>query len=317
MNRFYKFACCLAISILVFMLSSMQAEAHGDKNPIRNGFVENKGQIRNQAGEHHNGLDFLWATGSGVNVQLRNNGLSYDFIFPGEQSAEHHPHRYHRLDLKFVNANPRAAMDGKNPIDGHVNIYDGKRKSHTGLPVYQNIYVSEIYPGVDWLITATEKKALKYDFVVENQEALDKIQMRFAGFDSFRLSDNKLHFELSGRSITEEIPASWMTQSGKAVQVEYYIISRGDQAATIGVKTTEVVNFNDDGELLIDPIAVFQWGSFYSGDGSDRINDVATDSLGNVFFTGTTSSLDMVASSGSYQGSFGQGETDAFVVKFN
>ncbi len=315
MKRFFQFA--ISIPVFALMLSSLHATAHGDKNPIRDGFVENQGQVKTPAGELHSGLDFLWATGNGVNVQLRNNGLSYDFIFPGDQSSENMSHRYHRLDLKFVNANSRAIIDGKNPIDGHVNIYDGKRKSHTGLPVYQNIHVSEIYPGVDWLVTATEEKALKYDFVVENQTALENIQMRFEGFDSFRLSENKLHFELSERSITEEIPASWMTQSGKAVNVEYHIISREDHSVTIGVQTTEAVNFHSEGELLIDPIAVFQWGSFYSGNGGDRINDVATDSLGNVFFTGTTSSLDMIASSGSYQGSFGQGETDAFVVKFN
>jgi hypothetical protein len=75
-----------------------------------------------------------------------------------------------------------------------------------------------------------------------------------------------------------------------------------------------LVKFNSTG--------VRQWGTYYGGSDYDYASGCATDTLGNVFLTGTTNSIggSTIATPGSYQAAFGGTSTgvfDAYLVKFN
>ncbi|MEO7080724.1 MAG: SBBP repeat-containing protein, partial [Flavobacteriales bacterium] len=74
-----------------------------------------------------------------------------------------------------------------------------------------------------------------------------------------------------------------------------------------GFKDAFLVKFNAGG--------VRQWGTFYGGPDSEEGGSCATDGDGNVYMTGSTTSLSAIASGG-HQNTNG-GSTDAFLVKFN
>src|SRR5262245_49639220 len=57
------------------------------------------------------------------------------------------------------------------------------------------------------------------------------------------------------------------------------------------------------------------WGSYYGGTGNENAIAIATDPFGNVFFAGVTSSNGMAFNG--HQMTFGGGNIDAYVVKFN
>jgi hypothetical protein len=59
------------------------------------------------------------------------------------------------------------------------------------------------------------------------------------------------------------------------------------------------------------------WSSLYGGSGSDVIKSCALDAFGNIFFVGTTTSLNNISDSSVHQFNYGGGPYDAFLVKFD
>ncbi len=75
-----------------------------------------------------------------------------------------------------------------------------------------------------------------------------------------------------------------------------------------GMPDAFLVKFNNSG--------VRQWATYYGGSGEDYGHYCATDSSGNVYLAGYTESTTRIASGG-YQNTYGGGNNDAFLVKFN
>ena len=75
-----------------------------------------------------------------------------------------------------------------------------------------------------------------------------------------------------------------------------------------GAYDAYLVKFNTNG--------IRQWGTYYGGTGSDSGSSTCIDKSDNVYISGNTSSINMIASAG-YQNLFGGGFDDAFFVKFN
>lgn len=89
-------------------------------------------------------------------------------------------------------------------------------------------------------------------------------------------------------------------------------IAYGGYQSTIGSEgffDAFVAKFNGAG--------VLQWGTYYGGPFNEISRACATDGIGNVYLAGITSSTSGIASPGSHQPTYGGGETDAFLVKFD
>jgi hypothetical protein len=87
------------------------------------------------------------------------------------------------------------------------------------------------------------------------------------------------------------------------------IATSGAHQTSFGAGTDAfIVKFNING--------VRQWGSFYAGDGDEGSWGVVCDASGNVYFGGTTTSTNNIASSGAYQTNLA-GSNDEMLVKFN
>jgi sugar lactone lactonase YvrE len=93
-------------------------------------------------------------------------------------------------------------------------------------------------------------------------------------------------------------------QEGKTIGAHYSVRANGD----IGF---DLDPYDHAQPLTIDPVV--SYSTYLGGSVLDSINAIAVDSSGNVYVTGTTSSLDFPVTSGAYAG----GTSDAFIAKLN
>lgn len=88
------------------------------------------------------------------------------------------------------------------------------------------------------------------------------------------------------------------------------IATTGSYQATIG-------GGQDAFLTKFDSSGVRQWGTYYGGTGTEVGNGIGCDPNGNVYCTGTTTSTSAIASSGSFQDTYGGGVGgDGFLAKF-
>jgi hypothetical protein len=71
-----------------------------------------------------------------------------------------------------------------------------------------------------------------------------------------------------------------------------------------------VAKFNSTGSSLL-------WGTYYGGTGAEGAYQAVLDASNNVYIIGETTSTSSIATAGAYQTTYGGGNADAFVAKFN
>lgn len=106
-----------------------------------------------------------------------------------------------------------------------------------------------------------------------------------------------------------------------------YII--GETNSTSGIATTDAYQafgdtINNEGYLAkFSSSGVICWGTYFGGDTGNRgffttgILGIATDKMGNIFLTGSTSSTLGITTFGTYQSKYEASDYEAFLVKFN
>jgi hypothetical protein len=109
--------------------------------------------------------------------------------------------------------------------------------------------------------------------------------------------------------------------SGNVYMVGESESSGGITIATSGSHQSAIGGSGDAFLVKFNSAGIRQWGTYYGGTGAggDSGNSCATDANGNVYMAGNTNtpSGTSIASIGSHQSSYGGGQSDAFLVKFN
>ncbi|MBL7902464.1 MAG: SBBP repeat-containing protein [Bacteroidia bacterium] len=143
-----------------------------------------------------------------------------------------------------------------------------------------------------------------------------------ANGDAFLVKFNSLGARLWGTyygSPTYDIGFSCCTDLfGNVFMTGYTQSSNGTSIATIGSHQqfygggywdSFLVKFNNAG--------VRQWGTYYGGLNADSGRSCATDTSGNVYLVGNSSSFNGIATVGSHQPLHAGGTNDAYLAKFN
>jgi hypothetical protein len=71
------------------------------------------------------------------------------------------------LRMNLVGANPAAAVEGLNALEGKVNYLIGNDPAQwrTNIPTFGRVHYREVYPGIDVVYYGNQRR-LEYDFVV-------------------------------------------------------------------------------------------------------------------------------------------------------
>lgn len=321
---------------LFYFLILTSVFSFGQKNRNTIGFTENKGQIINQKGKANTAVLYLLNT-PGLNVQLKKNSFSYDiyettkipltekdkaFLAPqnkfGEReetlnhSIEYH---YHRIDIDFLNANPNVLLVAEKKSTDYDNYYNVSHAPEgiTNVYKYQKVTYKNLYNNIDavFFIPNDSTKVMEYNFIVRPGGKISDIQLKFNGAKT-ELNDNKIKMKVRFGEMEETLPLSWIEQgsSRKEIAVGYTKIKKNVYGFEGDLNTS-------DKTIVIDPVPVRLWGTYYgSGGNTYEGTHISVDSFNNVYYNGSTGSPNNIATSGTHQ-SYISGILDGFIIKFD
>ncbi|PXY42581.1 hypothetical protein DMB65_00715 [Flavobacterium cheongpyeongense] len=320
--------------LLFFFISTFTLFSQNKNQSI--GFKENKGQIIDQKGKPNTAVKYL-LNSNGLNVQLKKNGFSYDIyevkkipVSPSktsktlpyqipEKDKDKEPeysleYKFHRVDIDFVNSNSKVALitdQESKDFDNYYNV-PNKPEGIVGVHQYKQITYKNIYPNIDIVFTVPDdpQKTVEYNFVIHPKGKISDIQLKFNGTET-ALVDNKIQMNVCFGKMEEILPASWIEDGTckKEVPIRYRKIKKG----VYGFNSPETAS---DKTIIIDPVPVRLWGTYYGGGKHDFANYVFyKDNC--VYLTGDTYSSTNIATTGNTINHQNEYELDSYIVKFN
>lgn len=296
-------------------------------------FLENKGQIIDQNHKQRKDIDFKLEA-NGMVMFVDNGELHYQWFkqqdvssanipltpFQGgtptspleggrRRQGDVHatPVEIYRLEVELIGANKNAELITEHQQDYTENYYLPQCPDGATAKSYTRIIYKNVYPHIDWVLYTAAGK-IKYDFVIGKGGNYKDIQIQYKGASKLELKDGALIATTPFGSITENAPYT------------YYANSKEECLSTFVLKNN-ILSYNvipnsnkNDEDLIIDPI--LKWATYYGGSSDDYGQKLATDTAGNIYMAGNTSSSSNIATTGAHQTSLG-GTQDGFIAKFN
>ncbi len=187
-------------------------------------------------------------------------------------------------------------------MEGITNVYK-----------YQKVTYKNLYNNIDavFFIPNDTTKVVEYNFIIRPGGKISDIQLKFNGAKT-ELNDNKIKMKVRFGEMEETLPLSWIEQgnSQKEIAVGYTKIKKN----VYGFEG-DYLNTSDK-TIVIDPVPVRLWGTYYGGSGNEFSYDIKNDINNNVYISGVSSSSDNIATVGTHQSNITVGSA-GFVAKLN
>ncbi|HEX7889446.1 MAG TPA: SBBP repeat-containing protein [Ramlibacter sp.] len=221
------------------------------------------------------------------------------------------------LALRFVGANPQAAVEGEEPAAAQTHYFRGNDPAQwkTGLRGYAQVVYRDLWPGVDLALRGRAGQ-LKYEFRVRPGARPADIRLAYAGAEALALDDaGGLKVRSAFGTLRDAAPVAWQDIAGVRVPVRSgYALKDGggtEYGFAVGAE------YQPEYALVIDP--ALEYSTFLGGSADEFGNGIAVDAAGNAYIVGTTQSLDFPTTAGVFDRTPGNtiNTPDAFVVKLN
>jgi len=295
-------------------------------------FEENKGQLRD---DNHRVLTDVKYYGNqgGVKVYCKSNMVSFVFT-----KIENEPDQYSeangslkqtqhfaslpkgiqlqrtskittsRMDLTLIGSNPNVNILATDQQEYYENFYT-TGDANKGMPnvhTYKTITYHNIYPNIDMLLKCCEGNSMEYSFLVHPGGKVSEIKLRWNGMNKIE-AKTECGYEFSNALGTMEESAPKSLTGGIPVK-RSFVKKDGNYSFKLG-------EYDKTKDLLIDPLLT--WATYFGGNFGESAKGVSTDGSGNVYIMGETESTSGLATSGAYQTTYGGGNYDVFLARFN
>lgn len=302
---------CIITLLLLFSLNSMGRNLPPSM-PGSTWFVENAGQVTDTDGKFAASVLYTIEQ-PGVTIYLTTTGLTYVFlqslaegeemrkmeIQPEEREPEKQEFVYERFDLELAGgsiAKAKIIRTGETPH--YYNYYNGSDgSSATGKHAYTRLTIPDVYPGIDWVLYADEKKFnLKYDFVVHPGADPEQIRLLYRGKTPLTFSDPKtLVIRTVLGNLSDHIPLAYSGKPANTVPVSYRVHAEKlqQQGGASWYETTfgfRLGSYARSQKLVIDP-AQLTWGTYFGGNNLCKAHIFRVDYDYDLLVAGLTTSL--------------------------
>lgn len=262
-------------------------------------FIANNGQLLDQNDKKNKAVSLYLNDGMNK-VLFQKDKISYQF---GKEINEKEI-EVNRIDVFLEGANGVVPI-GEQIKETSFNFYNVAENPILSVPTYSAIKYPNVYDGIDLIYYLDESGQLKYDFLVAPNADISQIKMRIAG-GTVSILDNQLILKSELGIVRES--ALKVFQEDKVIPAYWQI-----EAELISVN---VPDYDSNKSLVIDP-PVQLWGTYLGVGGINIGHQGAVDSEGNVLACGETSNFQLIATSGAHQSTYGGGNSDAFLIKFD
>ncbi len=317
---------------LIFVLFFFFLISSGQNNNQSVGFIENKGQIIDQNEKKNENVKYLLNT-NGLNVQLRQNGFSYDVYETKKNPKKNNKvensslikltsslepkfntkYNFHRIDIDFLNSNPNVNLIAEEKTKDYDNYYNVNHAPNGILEVYKfkKVTYKNIYNNIDVVFFIPEdiSKPVEYNFIVNEGGKISDIQLKFSGAKT-DLVDNKIKMKVRFGEMEETIPRSWIENGNSKDKVEI-----GYKKIKNNLYGLETQHNLVGQKLIIDPTPIRLWGTYY-GKGANTFLGLENDDFDNIYLCGQTDDATNFATSGSFM-SVKDFSFDGFISKFD
>ena len=216
--------------------------------------------------------------------------------------------------LRLQNANPSATMTGTDALTGKANYLVGNDPAgwHTAVPLFSQVEVDEIYPGVRMTYHADAAGRLEYDFILQPNARPETISFRIDGADRVRVDrSGNLVLKIGADEIVQHRPILYQDVHG----IRRYLAG-GYHVTDGSLVSFRVAEYDRSLPLVIDPTLAFS--TYLGGSAVDIGWCVALDPAGNIYIAGET--LSKMKLTNVFQTNYNGGTKvfgDAFVAKYD
>jgi gliding motility-associated-like protein len=267
--KIMKIQSLLSVLIVLFLVFVGFGQEIEHNHSIEHAFIENKGQWNEailfkspfQGGN-------LWVQQNKFVFHLRNtSNLHALHANPKAKNKPEIPQTI--VHLNFLGSNKVSTIEKSKPTPNYYNYFIGndKEKWASNVYGYGEAVLKNLYNGIDLkLIEANDH--LKYEFIVAPHVAPSLIQLNFAGQKSLKVdSKGNLRILTALGEIIEKKPFTYQIINGKIIEVACAFKVTGMNVYF------ELGKYNDNYDLIIDPVLVF---ATYSGSVTDNFGMTAT-----------------------------------------
>lgn len=280
------------------------------------GFIENVGQLKTTNSSEAKHVLF-YTNYNGFRIFLNETGFSYEIIESQTTTNEFNNKQrqaaeifFNRIDIIFEHSSFVGKVTKEN-MQEQLIFYSGDVRLATQS--FQKITYHEVFPLVDMIFYANENQ-FKYDFVLKPGALLSDIKLNFCSAFHTTIEDGNISIKTPLGQITERIPLSYFSSNKDQVTINFVENQSFGNNNYFSFAATDV-SFPISDTLIIDPMPNQWFGTFISGNINEFAQDVCLDEDENIYVVGHTNSINNIATSGAFQGSF-TAVFDVFLVKY-
>ncbi|HEU4718344.1 MAG TPA: SBBP repeat-containing protein, partial [Bacteroidia bacterium] len=276
------------------------------------GFTENKGQFRTAGTKDYPANVLFRSYGTSAAMYVTDHGIDYFFTKKEKTSDDNSVSvtGWSRIGMTLTGADIRKEnIATEDPLPGVTNYYLADcPQGITGVRSWHKVTIRNIYPGIDWVLTADNEKGVSHDFIVHPgaDPALIRISYTGENLGDMKASDADLVFPTAYGSLNEGKLHVYEQGSGRVVPASFDILldlpgcMRKSSAAHAEVSYA-ISSYSVNETLVIDP--PLQWSSTQASTSADYgyATIAAGDGSGDVIVTGASDGTDFPVQN-AYQG---------------
>ena len=308
-----------------------RATVEGWADRLRGGWTPNVGQIGDGSG--HACPNVLFSTTAGnAQIYVTSTGISHLFLATDDGEDEETERvaeragrgleprdrkvEWNRLDVTLAGAQIRGDhVRLEEPLleQGSTNFYLAQCPNGVrDVTRYGRVTITDVYPGIDWVVRSTADEGVHQDFVVHPGADAARIRLEYGGASEIEASKDQ-------RSLRIRTRLGEVTEGALSCSQADGRIPVGARFRVDGNTASVVLDAYDRARpLVIDPPLV--WSTYYGGASFDGPRAIYCDNVNDVVYvvgyTNSTNLPVMNPGGGTYFEGVAPTGQDAFIWKF-